>query len=188
MGRLGTGGSKPLLAALVNAWRVSARTLIRRRLVGQVSNRVKACWQLNRRRSPETSSLASQTRQRRWLTGLRTCFSRIPPDSFLTLPAFITEAASHLAQAIASILGTIAFGTPRDCTHQELQVGGPVTGSRDHLGRRLSFGRRLGWRDATQVGYFGLGTQSKPDDRANFRFKETFADGHACFGRSRGQL
>ena len=55
------------------------------------------------------------------------------------------------------------------------------TESRDHLGRRLSFGSRLGWRDATQVGYYGLGTQSKPEDRANFRFKQTYADGHFVF-------
>jgi hypothetical protein len=53
--------------------------------------------------------------------------------------------------------------------------------SRDHLGRRLSFGSRLGWRDATQVGYYGTGIKTSNDDRANFRFQETYADGHAVF-------
>src|SRR5262245_36336908 len=31
------------------------------------------------------------------------------------------------------------------------------TESRGHLERRLSFGAKLGWRDATQVAYYGLG-------------------------------
>ncbi len=53
--------------------------------------------------------------------------------------------------------------------------------SKDHLGKRLAFGSRLGWRDATQVGYYGLGTQSAPENRANFRFQQTYADGHLVF-------
>jgi outer membrane protein assembly factor BamA len=53
--------------------------------------------------------------------------------------------------------------------------------SRDHLGKRLSFGSRLGWRDATQVGYFGLGTNTQQEDRTNFRFQQTYLDGHAVF-------
>jgi len=55
------------------------------------------------------------------------------------------------------------------------------TESRDHLGKRLSFGSRLAWRDATQVGYYGLGTNSQQEARANFRFQETYLDGHAVF-------
>ena len=55
------------------------------------------------------------------------------------------------------------------------------TESRDHLGKRLSFGSRLGWRDATQVGYYGLGTNTQQEGRANFRFQETYLDGHAVF-------
>ncbi|HET6962526.1 MAG TPA: hypothetical protein VFJ27_08515 [Terriglobia bacterium] len=55
------------------------------------------------------------------------------------------------------------------------------TESRDHLGKRLSFGSRLGWRDATQVGYYGLETNTQREARANFRFQETYVDGHALF-------
>jgi len=51
--------------------------------------------------------------------------------------------------------------------------------SRDHLHRRLSFGTRLGWRDATQVPFYGLGTNSDQQNRTNFRFQQTYADGHA---------
>jgi outer membrane protein assembly factor BamA len=54
-----------------------------------------------------------------------------------------------------------------------------ATESKDQLGGRLSFGGRLGWRDATQVAYYGLGMTSTPEDRANFRFQETYVDGHA---------
>jgi hypothetical protein len=55
------------------------------------------------------------------------------------------------------------------------------TESREHLGKRFSFGSRLGWRDATQVGYYGLGTNTQREARANFRFQETYLDGHALF-------
>jgi hypothetical protein len=55
------------------------------------------------------------------------------------------------------------------------------TESRDHLGKRFSFGSRLGWRDATQVGYYGLGTNTQQEARANFRFQESYLDGHAIF-------
>jgi len=52
------------------------------------------------------------------------------------------------------------------------------TESRDHLLQRLSFGAKLGWRDATQVAYYGLGMSTDKDDRTNFRFQQTYADGH----------
>ena len=55
------------------------------------------------------------------------------------------------------------------------------TDSKDHLERRLSFGTRVGWRDATQVGYYGTGIQSSPDDLSRFRFQQTYADGHFVF-------
>jgi hypothetical protein len=57
----------------------------------------------------------------------------------------------------------------------KLLEGGVV--SKDHFNQRLSFGTRMGWRDATQVPYYGLGQKSKPEDRANFRFQETYVDG-----------
>lgn len=46
---------------------------------------------------------------------------------------------------------------------------------------RLTIGARLGWRDATQVAYYGLGMSTSPDDRANYRFKETYVEGAAFF-------
>ena len=55
------------------------------------------------------------------------------------------------------------------------------TESKDHLNRRLSFGVKAGWRDATQVRYYGLGIKSSPDDISRFRFQETYGDGHFTF-------
>lgn len=55
------------------------------------------------------------------------------------------------------------------------------TESRDHFANRLSFGSKVGWRDATQVGYYGVGMQTNQDDRTNFRFQQTYADGHVTF-------
>jgi outer membrane protein assembly factor BamA len=46
---------------------------------------------------------------------------------------------------------------------------------------RLTIGARLGWRDATQVGYYGLGMSTSRDHRANYRFKETYVEGAAYF-------
>jgi hypothetical protein len=56
-----------------------------------------------------------------------------------------------------------------------------ATQSKDHLDRRLTFGARLGWRDATQVAYYGLGMHNSLEDRANFRFQQTYGDGNARF-------
>jgi hypothetical protein len=56
-----------------------------------------------------------------------------------------------------------------------------ATVSKDRMKGRLTLGARLGWRDATQVAYYGVGMQSKPEDRANFRFQETYADGSAVY-------
>ena len=49
-----------------------------------------------------------------------------------------------------------------------------TTLSPGHLNGRLELGARVGWRDATQVGYYGLGIGTDPDARANYRFKQTY--------------
>ena len=46
-----------------------------------------------------------------------------------------------------------------------------------HAHGRVDYTVKAGWRDATRVGYYGLGQSSKEEDRANFRFNETFAGG-----------
>ena len=57
--------------------------------------------------------------------------------------------------------------------------------SKDHLNRRLSFGSRLAWRDAPHAPYYGLGMKTDPDDRTNYRFQKTSANGHATFRPTR---
>jgi hypothetical protein len=49
--------------------------------------------------------------------------------------------------------------------------------SKDHFNKRLTFGTKLGWRDATQVAYYGVGQNSEEEARTNFRFQETYLDG-----------
>jgi hypothetical protein len=39
---------------------------------------------------------------------------------------------------------------------------------------RWNLGVRAGWKDATQVGYYGIGNDSSADARANFRVQETY--------------
>jgi hypothetical protein len=53
-----------------------------------------------------------------------------------------------------------------------------LVGSPNHLRGRLDLGARVGWRDATQVGFYGLGNDSRADDRANFRVSQTYAQGN----------
>ena len=51
--------------------------------------------------------------------------------------------------------------------------------SKDHLNKRLKFAGKLGWRDATQVEYYGIGMGTIQDNRTNYRFQETYAEGDA---------
>jgi hypothetical protein len=46
-------------------------------------------------------------------------------------------------------------------------------------GGRLALRANAGWRDATQIGFFGVGMNASPDIRANYRMKQTFASGQA---------
>jgi hypothetical protein len=56
-----------------------------------------------------------------------------------------------------------------------------TTFSPDHWGGRLDLSSEVGWRDATQVGFYGIGMDTSVDDRANFRFQQLFAQGTAIF-------
>ena len=47
--------------------------------------------------------------------------------------------------------------------------------------RRLTLSSNAGWRDATEVGFWGLGMGTTEDDRANYRFRETYAEGRADY-------
>jgi hypothetical protein len=46
-----------------------------------------------------------------------------------------------------------------------------------HAAGRVDLLAHVGWRDATQVAYYGLGIASSRDARANFRLNQTFAGG-----------
>ena len=60
------------------------------------------------------------------------------------------------------------------------------TDSWGHSKGRLDLHGRLGWRDATQVAYYGLGIDS-PEDRSDFRMKQAYAGGDLQF-RPRGYV
>jgi hypothetical protein len=42
------------------------------------------------------------------------------------------------------------------------------------LGRRVNLSFLGGWREATQVGFYGLGTSTSPDDRVNYGFQQPY--------------
>jgi len=54
-----------------------------------------------------------------------------------------------------------------------------ATVSKGHLNGRLTLASRLGWRDATQVAYYGVGQDTKEENRTSFRFQQTYAEGTA---------
>ncbi len=54
------------------------------------------------------------------------------------------------------------------------------TTSLGHAGGRVDLLARVGWRDATQVAYHGLGIESS-EDRSNFRMKQAYAGGNIGF-------
>ena len=47
--------------------------------------------------------------------------------------------------------------------------------------RRLALSTNIGWRDATAVGFWGLGMENDEDARANYRFRQAFATGRADY-------
>jgi hypothetical protein len=51
------------------------------------------------------------------------------------------------------------------------------TDSPGHAKGRVDLSAKVGWMDATQVAYYGLGTATSEKDRANFRFQQTYASG-----------
>jgi len=55
------------------------------------------------------------------------------------------------------------------------------TGTYTPLGAHGRMGFRVGWIDAPQVAYYGLGINTIPEARANFRLKETYAEGILAF-------
>ncbi len=51
--------------------------------------------------------------------------------------------------------------------------------------RNLGLDLRTGWRDATQIGFYGLGMATAQDDRANFRLQMSYAGGSITWHPSR---
>jgi hypothetical protein len=47
--------------------------------------------------------------------------------------------------------------------------------------RRLTFSANIGWRDATEVGFWGLGMATTETDRANYRFREAYGEVRADY-------
>jgi hypothetical protein len=62
--------------------------------------------------------------------------------------------------------------------YKNIEVG---VGSLGHARRRLDASVYAGYRDATQVAYYGLGIDTAPDARANFRMKQTYVNGAVSF-------
>jgi hypothetical protein len=62
--------------------------------------------------------------------------------------------------------------------YKQIEVG---TRTPWNWNNQWGFGLKGGWRDAPQIGYYGLGMGSVPEDRANFRIKQAYATGTMMF-------
>jgi hypothetical protein len=60
-----------------------------------------------------------------------------------------------------------------------VEVGTTVPGL--GRGRRLTLSTNLGWRDATEVGFWGVGMGTAEDGRANYRFREVYGEARADY-------
>ncbi len=56
-----------------------------------------------------------------------------------------------------------------------------ATTSAGHAGGRAILRARAGWRDAPQVGYYGVGMNTFDEDRVNFRLQQSYAGGSAIW-------
>jgi hypothetical protein len=52
--------------------------------------------------------------------------------------------------------------------------------------RRATWSTLAGWREATQVGFYGLGMSTSVDDRVNYRFQQPYASTRLDFRPTRG--
>jgi hypothetical protein len=55
------------------------------------------------------------------------------------------------------------------------------TDSWGHAQGKLDLHGRVGWRDATQVGFYGLGMETDRDDRADYRMQQGFVGGDVAW-------
>ncbi|HET9369175.1 MAG TPA: BamA/TamA family outer membrane protein [Vicinamibacterales bacterium] len=109
-----------------------------------------------------------------------------PPRFAVTLDSVYSGGGFTLGALYHEPMGDRAFLTGRGLLSiklYKLAEFGVV--SPGHAGERLDLSARAGWRDATQVGYFGQGNDTDKDDRANYRFKETYLEGGLTFRPAR---
>ena len=105
-----------------------------------------------------------------------------PPRFGVTLDSVYSGGGFTVGALYREPVGDRAFVTGRGLLSIKLyKLAEFGVTSPGHAGERLDFSARAGWRDATQVGYFGLGPDSEKDDRANYRFKETYVEGGLTF-------
>ena len=63
----------------------------------------------------------------------------------------------------------------------QLQAREVATTSAGRAGGRAILRARAGWRDAPQVGYYGVGMNTLDEDRVNFRLQQAYAGGSAIW-------
>jgi hypothetical protein len=80
---------------------------------------------------------------------------------------------ARMARAVDEVRSLERHGVGDKTVHKLVETGINAPGL---AGGRLGYRVNVGWRDATQVGYYGLGMDTEYEGRANFHFNETFGE------------
>jgi hypothetical protein len=96
--------------------------------------------------------------------GFYPAFGSVYPGGGFTLGAGYRH--FYARKAVWNITGLYSIRN-----YKQIEVG---THTPWNLAGRWTYGFRAGWRDAPEVGYYGLGTNSDQLDRANFRVKQAY--------------
>jgi hypothetical protein len=108
-------------------------------------------------------------------SGFYPAFGSIYPGGGFTLGAGYRR--FYARNAVWNLFGLYSL---RNYKQIEVNTHTPWT-----LDGRWVLGVRAGWRDAPQVGYYGLGNESEQDDRANFRVSQGYGGANLEFHPTR---
>ena len=159
------------------AARRSSRCARRRHRRGAQDTRRRRSPPNRRARRPRRSRYVPSTAER-WAVTVHREFLNEPVRLLSrSSPASTAAAASRSAPATGSSTATGPTGTSRGSTRSRTTSSSSSAPTRGGTrSGRFDLHGRFGWRDATQVAYYGLGMTS-PEERANFRMKQTYVGG-----------
>lgn len=97
-------------------------------------------------------------------------------DTVLSGGGFTTGARVHRPFGDRAAVGVTGSISTKNYRLIQLDARSP-----GHASGRLDVDAAVGWRDATQVGYYGLGSDTLEQSRANYRMQQAYYEGGALY-------